>query len=235
MKHKCMTYKKPPADGSIDVKHWQGFAKRLRYYQGPFRFLHCGEYGEVTRRPHYHALIFGLDFFEDRKFFKMSGKYKLYRAECLDEIWGHGFVNIGELTQQSANYVARYTMKKLYGAEGDLFYGERLDLETGEVDLYRAKPYSTMSRRPGIGKPWLDQFMSDVYPRDEVIADGRPTRPPKFYDAQLEASDPAALETIKLERRRNGNKHKSNNTPERLAVREKLLLLKSQDLQREAS
>jgi hypothetical protein len=53
-----------PADGSLDVSHFQKFMKRLRDRIKPLkiRFFHCGEYGDLTRRPHYHALIFGYDF-----------------------------------------------------------------------------------------------------------------------------------------------------------------------------
>jgi hypothetical protein len=50
-----------PEDGSLNVAHFQKFMKRLRDRIKPLkiRFFHCGEYGDKTRRPHYHALIFG--------------------------------------------------------------------------------------------------------------------------------------------------------------------------------
>ena len=62
-----------PDDGSLDIKHFQKFMKRLRDKLHPLRirFFHCGEYGDKTRRPHYHALIFGYSF-PDRKILKKS-------------------------------------------------------------------------------------------------------------------------------------------------------------------
>ena len=37
------------------------------------RFFHCGEYGDQTRRPHYHALILGNFVFDTRlRFFKKN-------------------------------------------------------------------------------------------------------------------------------------------------------------------
>lgn len=228
-----------PADLSVDVEHWKLFAKRLRYYQGKFRYYHCGEYGEATpangmiARPHYHALIFGLDFFEDRKFWKnnKSGD-RLYTCEALDEIWGKGFTTIGEVTQQSAGYVARYTMKKLNGKKAEAEYGERCDPRTGEISFYRQPPYATMSLRPGIGASWFEKYYLDVYPSDEVVVDGRKTRPPRFYDKELAKFDPVLLDEIKHERGKTGNLHKSNNTPERLAVREYILEEKTKRLTR---
>ncbi len=208
-----------PADRSLDKTHWQLFAKRFRYWQGPFRYFHCGEYGEETLRPHLHALIYGHDFFEDRTFLKMSGKHKLYRSEALDELWGHGYVNIGELTQHSATYVARYSMKSLSNPIPTDFTGERLDQDTGELSPYRIHPYATMSLRPGIGEPWIAKYLSDVYPSDTVIADGKKSRPPKFYDKYLEKVDPDLLETIQTERWKTGNMHKHNSTPDRLETR----------------
>lgn len=48
--------------GGLKYRDFQLMLKRLREKLGPFRFFMCGEYGEQFRRPHYHALFFGLDF-----------------------------------------------------------------------------------------------------------------------------------------------------------------------------
>ncbi len=46
-------------------KDFSGFIKSLRKTQERrFSFFGCGEYGEHTNRPHYHALLFGIDFFD---------------------------------------------------------------------------------------------------------------------------------------------------------------------------
>ena len=51
-----------PPDGKLNYTHFQLFSKRLRKYAGKdIGFFMCGEYGESTQRPHYHACIFGWD------------------------------------------------------------------------------------------------------------------------------------------------------------------------------
>ena len=57
-------------------RDWQLFMKRLRkaFPDRKLRFYMCGEYGSHTLRPHYHAIIFGLDIFAfpDLKYLKKS-------------------------------------------------------------------------------------------------------------------------------------------------------------------
>lgn len=204
-----------PADGGLVVKHWQDFAKRLRRRLGSFRFFHCGEYGEVNFRPHYHACIFGQDFSGDRTVVRDDGEYKTYLSPLLDSVWGKGFCTVGNLTYESAAYVARYVMKKATGAKSSEVYG-RVDSETGEYFEVRP-PYITMSRRPGIGSEWFDKFAGDVYPEDEVVYDGKRFRPPRFYDSKLPEDE---LEGLKAKRVREALRRSSELTPERLKARE---------------
>lgn len=207
-----------PIDNSLNVRHFQLFMKRLRkkFPRTPnnnIRFYHCGEYGEKLGRPHYHALIFNLDF-PDRRHHQTINKQKLYTSKILSELWPMGFCLIGDVSFQSAAYVARYIMKKVNGELADDHY---YDSETGS---WKKPEYTTMSRRPGIGKNWLNKFQTDIYPGDFVVIDNKKMRPPKYYDTQLELSDPESYEIIKENRVAAALKHVDNNTPSRLKVRE---------------
>lgn len=205
-----------PANWSLDVREWQLFAKRLRKERGKFRYYHAGEYGSKTGRPHYHALLFGLHFPDQVVIDQKNGK-RIFTSPQLEEIWGKGNVTVGDVCFESAAYVARYVMKKITGDDAEEHY-ERVDPDTGEI--FPVKPeYSTMSRRPGIGKAWLQKFKSDVYPSDEVIHEGRKFRPPRFYDSLLPEKE---LQKLKRQRRKTMQEHSENLTPERLEAREKI-------------
>ncbi len=216
-----------PVDGSLDVADWQKFAKRLRKRVGPFRFFHCGEYGDENRRPHYHACIFGLDFSRDRVPMKFARGNTLYTSQCLEETWGKGFATVGALTWKSAAYVARYVMKKATGKLAETRYA-RVDPSTGEETTVRPE-YVTMSRRPGIGTEWFSQFASDVYPADEVVHEGKRYRPPRFYDSKLPVKE---LEVLKHRRRSAAGRHAEEQSPERLRVREKVAAIQVDQLRR---
>lgn len=178
-----------PEDGSLSVRTFQLFMKRLRkaYPDERIRFFHCGEYGETLGRPHYHACLFNFDF-PDKYLFSVKNGNRLYRSDSLERIWGLGFAMIGDVTFESAAYVARYVMKKVSGVEAPGHYGGK------------RPEYTTMSRRPGIGKDWLDKYLSDVYPLDRVVVRGREMRPPKFYDSRFEVISPDEFKTVKLAR-----------------------------------
>lgn len=178
-----------PEGHTVRVEDWQLFARRMRKQLGPFRFFHCGEYGEKKKRPHYHAAIFGLDFRSDQvEDCLAKGGEPLYKSKRLSEIWENGDAFIGELTFASAAYVARYITKKITGPGADLEYEGR------------KPPYTTMSRRPGIGKTWIDKYMSDVYPQDKVFCGGGPGVPPKYYDEQYAKINPEGYKKLKAKR-----------------------------------
>ena len=124
-------------------------------------------------------------------------------------------------------------MKKITGRDAASHY-VKIDPQTGEI-LRDLKPeYTTMSQ--GIGRAWLEKFKDDVYPSDEVIINGRQTRPPKFYDRILaESDDPKdkeLLDRVKKTRTRTNLKQKENQTPERLKVRETIKEYKFNQLKR---
>ena len=148
----------------------------------------------------------------------------LYRSATLEKLWPFGFSSVGEVTFESAAYVARYILKKINGDLADEHY-KFIDTETGEI-THRRPEFTKMSLKPGIGAGWFEKWHGDVYPNDYVITRGAKSRPPKYYDSLLKKASPETLEAIKFERVLEGRAHLEDNTPERLAVREKVLAAK---------
>lgn len=219
-----------PKDGSLDKRAFVLFMKRLRKKFGSkIRFFMCGEYGEQLQRPHYHACLFNFDF-EDKYHYKTTGTTKLYRSLSLEKIWKFGYSTIGEVTFESAAYVARYVMKKITGQKALLHYNQ-VDKETGEVMQEKTPEYNGMSRMPGIGKGWFDKFQTDVYPDDKVIIrHGFICQPPRYYDNLYDIKNHDQLNVIKRRRTNPKNKNKEDNTLARLQVREKVQQLKAKKL-----
>lgn len=220
-----------PKDNSLQIEDFQKFMKRLRKAKGKnIRFFHCGEYGENFGRPHYHALIFNYDF-KDKKKWKINNGQTLYISEDLQKLWTLGHSSIGDVTFESAAYVARYIMKKMSGEQA-LHHYNTIDYTTGEILAERRPEYVTMSRRPGVGKLWLEKYQTDVFPDDFVVVNGKKMKPPKYYSAQLESSDPDAYHWIKISRKLAAEQHEENNTRERLDVREYIQKEKLNQLKR---
>ena len=96
-----------PSDGSLDYRHFQLFMKRLRKrYGAKIRFYMCGEYGDTTHRPHYHALLFNFDF-DDKSYWRKSPTgYKLYWSKQLEELWTYGNSEIGAVFSERGLYRA---------------------------------------------------------------------------------------------------------------------------------
>lgn len=208
-----------PVNESLDITHFQKFMKRLRKHYRPkkIRFYHCGEYGEQLRRPHYHALLFNHEF-TDLIYWKEQNGNHLYTSPTLDKLWGKGQCIIGDVTFDSAAYVSAYILKKQTGDSAQ----EHYEHVTRYAQTTQLTPeYTTMSRRPGIGRAWYEKYKQEVYPDNFIIVNGKKQMPPKYYQQFLEEESEQQFKQLKKEGRRQRKKNESNNTPERLTVRER--------------
>lgn len=198
----------------------RGLSKKKRQKwldKNGIRFYHCGEYGEKFDRPHHHACIFNFDFPLQTKDHP-DGKYSwketkggtLFRCGYLEKLWPYGYVSVGSVTFDSAAYVARYILKKINGEMAPGHYQGR------------QPEYTTMSRRPGIGKEWFKKYTeSDIslaYREGFIVMNGKTYKIPKYYDQNYEIIEPHLYELVK-ENRQKKAKENPDNSRERLAVR----------------
>lgn len=198
--------------------------KRIAFYM-------CGEYGEKTGRPHYHVILFGWDFSNDRTQVATKRGNAIFKSPTLTKLWGMGHADIGSVTYQSASYVARYVMKKVVGPSAKDHY-KRVDVETGEV--FHVKPeFQKMSLRPAIGRGFFDEYSEDIYPDDFCLVQGKKVRTPRYYDNLLERTNPSLLEAVKKQRKAKAVLYEKHNTKPRRAVREEVLQSKISKLKRE--
>jgi len=217
-----------PSDGSLVKYHFQDFMKRLRFSfkHQKIKYYMCGEYGEKFTRPHYHACLFGIDF-PDKEILQEKEGILLYSSTTLDKLWSHGHTSIGDVTFETAAYCARYIQKKITGQNAEQHYYRTCE---HTMNLIPVQPeYSHMSN--GIGKEFMYKYQSDLYPSDFAIYKNRKIKLPRYYD-ELYDKKSENLEAIKLARKQRARKQLKENTPERLAVREKFKTLQLKRLTR---
>ena len=154
----------------------------------------------------------------------------MYTSEKLQELWPYGFSTIGEVTFQSAAYVARYIMKKINGDDAEDHYSY-WDPETGEFLYHRQPEYTTMSRRPGIGYEWYRKYGKHVRDHDAVIVNETKAKPPKYYDQLFEHHYPEDFKKVKNKRLDKARKN-PNNSKDRLLTRMKCAVIKISRLKR---
>lgn len=222
-----------PPLGSLRYADIQTFHKRLRKVFGPFRFYVAGEYGERTQRAHWHACYFGLDFERGEPRGRSEAGEVCYDSPELAALWRLGFVTVGELTRQSAGYVARYVTKKLSGDVAREAYAVVDD--DGCILGERVPPMARMSTCPGIGAKFVERFSDDLLVHGSVVLHGGVEVPlPEYYQRKLlkgEATRDRADE-LKAARAAFDARRAANSTPERLAVREEVFRAKVRRLKR---
>ncbi len=211
-----------PYGGSLVPEHLQKFMKRLRRGIGDkeIRFYACGEYGETrTKRPHYHVCCFGFDFDDKLLRGQSEGGFDVYSSEFLDERWGFGRTEIGELTFETAAYTARYCTKKITGEKAVGHYTRILE----DGRMVEVEPeFALMSLKPGIGAAHYEEYREEIVGFDTCVINGMESKPPRYYDKLLEREDPKAYEAVKRRRRSAALEGEKDQTLERRTVREKV-------------
>lgn len=176
-----------PENGSLVPDHTRDAFKRLRRRVGRrVSYYLCGEYGETTNRPHYHAVLFGAGLL-DRTLIDTRHGAPVWKSELLEDTWRHGLTEITPLTYGAAAYVAGYVRKKVRKQDHPEYY-DRVDPLTGEI-VQVEQEFARMSRRPALGREWIERYWTDVYPRDFVVVNGFPMKPPRYYDKYMELPD----------------------------------------------
>jgi len=180
-------------------EHLTNFWKRLRqallrhpeYFtkdsEDELRYLASGEYGDESNRPHYHALIFGLDF-KDKIPERKNGDNLLYHSEYLDSIWTHGYCTIGDVSFSSASYVAKYAMKN--------------DSHHKEIwnEIGVEPQFCRMSRRPALALKWFEEWHQDVYPSDELFINNQKMSSIRYFDNLYASGNELLIHGIKMNR-----------------------------------
>jgi len=176
-----------PEGGLLVKEDLQKFFKRVRRSGMSIRYLACGEYGEQTRRPHYHALIFGQDFHSPNE--QKINDQGDFNSPILSDFWPMGFNVVAPVTMATCCYVAGYVFKK-----------------QGDPDTCRL-----FSKTPAIGKPWFDKYGEDVLRTGKCIVEGKSVSlPPQYFDW----SDDCRLTDLKAERAAHAKKVFARRQPE---------------------
>jgi len=155
--------------------------KKLRNLQNdPVGVFVTGEYGEQTKRPHWHAILFNFRPDDLKHKYTSDRGDKVYTSETLTKLWTNGNSELGSVTFESAGYCARYAAKKLVH---------------GHDQNHEFHPISRKSNKHAIGKKWLEQNWRDVFNRGELILlkpDGSSARSsiPRYYEKWFKENQP---------------------------------------------
>lgn len=215
------------------------FLKRLRKARAGsvVRSFGCRELGSRSLRPHFHFLVFGADLERGAAVSRGSSGSVSYESAELARLWRFGMSSVGDLTAQSAGYVARYVFDERAVPFGEVAYAGGSLIRYGDgagrrgvvqlrpvvhpsgavVQLAQCAP---VGRSQGLGRAWCDAYgAASVEQGAVVLAGGVRVAVPAYYGRRIRKVDPlagaeaaAAAEVVAVARR-------GEQSPERIAVR----------------
>lgn len=100
-----------PSDFMCHKEHIQVFLNRFRK-NNKTRYLIVGEHGELSNRPHYHAILYTENPIDDLIPVNKSKTLPLYESDKVTKQWQNGIVKIGVAYPQAIAYSVGYLVSK---------------------------------------------------------------------------------------------------------------------------
>ena len=130
-------------------------------------YMLTGEYGELNKRPHWHAIVFNYRPKDEQYKYTTERDEKVWTSKELTELWGKGAVEYGSVTMDSAGYVARYAAKKLVHGKDQ------------EHDYH---PIHKTSSKRAIGRSWIEKYWKHTFENGFVVLpNGAKSKIPRYY------------------------------------------------------
>jgi hypothetical protein len=132
--------------GKLDKKMIQKFLHRFRKWlqkQGyELRYALVGEHGEKTKRGHYHLMVFGVDLtqFGVSRSLVIGGDAAIHSVPHIEKLWGRGLVHVKPFIPEQAMYLGMHSVKAF---------------------LNDTPSFMLVSKVPGIGRGWIEKYLSD--------------------------------------------------------------------------
>lgn len=163
--------------GNLNYRDCQLFFKRLRkmYRNKKIKYIICGEYGDLYNRPHYHAIIYGLEYEEISK--------------NLNKIWGLGRTDISdiEVSQHAIDYVTGYVNKKRMSKTNKI---------ENYLELGRTPPFLKYSK--GLGKEWALKNKDKWLKTLKITTKYGETTVPRYYIKLIKRLNSKIIKVKKL-------------------------------------
>jgi hypothetical protein len=163
----------PNKDLNEEARRYLKQSKKTGKWSPNVRYFACGEYGnKSTKRAHFHIILFNTPL----RWYQWDPIHEEWYSNKLENLWGKGMINVQDVTRGSAHYVAKYTIKEL--------------IEDWEPYDIRKKPFSIMSKNPGIGANYTNDeqirnYFNDTETNYTHIAGGYTQSIGRYYKDKI--------------------------------------------------
>lgn len=206
-----LTYDDAHVPPHLVKRDLQLFFKRLRHtlrdfgFFAPVRYFACGEYGKLHWRPHYHAILFGLNLLAPEwksTQVAFSGCYPIYQSDVIRFYWPFGFNTVDLSTDASIKYVSKYVCK--VPDELPDFLGDFTPFAIFSQGIGRSAFVDVVRHGRKVDKS-LKPCFRQHYTQGNIVVPSRrgydSLRIPSCLDRYAEQLDPSLFESVKQSRR----------------------------------